>query len=476
MSGGENLNAESVFEKRDINDIYQEIQKVYLSDDRPWIIGYSGGKDSTVALQLTWYAISRLEKEKRNKPIYIISSNTLVESPVLLDRTTEMLSLINKASIEQNLPFRAEHVTPKTDNTFWVNLIGRGYPAPTKTFRWCTDRMKIRPADDFILNKVSKFGEVILILGVRKAESVTRAQVMSLHKIKNTLLSKHSKYPQAFVYTPIEDFSLDDVWTYLLQVKNPWGTNNRDLLAMYSGDKNGECPLVVDKSTSSCGNSRFGCWTCTVVSRDKTMENLVEGDEKWMKPMLDLRDELYKTTLPENKSQFRELVGRNGFLRYKSDGSGEISRGPYKLSYLKYFLKKLLEAQKKIQDEKDEHFMLIHERELHKIRYLWISEKGDWEDSLPKIYKEVMGKDLDWKKDDNVIFSKKEENILSNLCDKNSVSQDLVKELLKVEKEFNNMTRRSGIYGKIDSIFRKEWRSEEEILKSVNEEEMENEI
>lgn len=472
MSGGENLNVKSVFEDRTLEDVYSEIQKVYLSDDRPWIIGYSGGKDSTVALQLVWYAMTKLDENKRKKPIYVISSNTLVESPVLVERTTEMLSMINKSSIEQNLPFRAEHVIPKTLNTFWVNLIGRGYPAPTKNFRWCTDRLKIRPADDFILNKVSSFGEVILILGVRKAESVTRAQVMSLHKIKDTLLSKHSKYPQAFVYTPIENFSLDDVWAYLLQVKNPWGSSNRDLLAMYTGDKSGECPLVVDKSTGSCGNSRFGCWTCTVVSRDTSMENLVEGGETWMKPMLDLRDELYQTTLVERKAEFRELVGRNGHLRYKTNGDGGISRGPYKLSYLKEFIKKLLLAQKQIQKDKDKEFKLIHDRELHEIRRLWISEKGDWEDSLPKIFKDVMGYDLDWKVDDGNIFSEKENKLLDKICEEKEVSTKLVKELLKVEKEFSGMIRRSGIYKKIDQTFKKEWRTEEEILNAL---EVENE-
>lgn len=465
MSGGENLKAISVFEDRTINDIYDEIQKVYLSDDRPWIIGYSGGKDSTVALQLVWYAIKKLAPEKRKKKIFVISANTLVESPVLIERTTETMSMINKAAIEQSLPIMAEHVIPKTTNTFWVNVIGRGYPAPTKTFRWCTDRMKIRPADDFILNKVSKFGEVILILGVRKAESVTRAQVMSLHKINNTLLSKHSKYPQAFVYTPIENFTVDDVWTYLLQVKSPWGTNNRDLLSMYTGDKSGECPLVIDKSTSTCGNSRFGCWTCTLVSRDKTMENLIESSDPWMKPMLELRDELYLTTLPENKAECRELVGRNGYLRYKHDG--DIARGPYKLKYLQYFLTKLLKAQKKIQEEENESFKLIHEKELHEIRRLWITERGDWEDTLPKIYKKVFGKDLNWKIDDTKVFSTNEENLLQKLCQENDISKPLVKQLLDVEREYSFMTRRSGIFKKLEAVFNREWRTEEEILEKV---------
>ena len=477
MSGGENLNAESIFDYRTIDEIYEEIQKVYLSDDRPWIIGYSGGKDSSVALQLVWYAIQKLPVEKRNKEIYVISSNTLVESPVLLERTSEMLSMINKAAIEQSIPIRAEHITPKVENTFWVNLIGKGYPAPTKNFRWCTDRMKIRPADDFILEKVSKFGETILILGVRSAESITRKQVMELKKIKGSLLSRHSKYPQAFVYTPIEAFSLDDVWTYLLQVKNPWGANNRDLLSMYTGDKSGECPLVVDKSTGSCGNSRFGCWTCTVVSRDSTMENLVDSGEEWMRPMMEIRNKLYETTLPENKSKYRQLKSRAGYYRMKSDNSGKITHGPYKFEYSKQLLRSLLKAQKELEKNfTDKDFRIIYNNELHEIRRLWLTERGDWEDSLPKIYKEIMGTELDWIEDDTQIFSMKEKDLLDKICNENNLSLDLVRELFDVEKEFSGMVKRSGIYRKIDTVFNKDWRSVDEVIRDWENDSIEDKL
>ncbi|TKX46535.1 DNA phosphorothioation system sulfurtransferase DndC, partial [Halorubrum sp. ASP121] len=146
---------------------------------------------------------------------------------------------------------------------FWVNLIGRGYPAPNQNFRWCTERLKIDPADRFIENQVSEHGEVIVILGARKAESATREQVMEMHSIDGSVLSRHNKFANAFVYTPIEDWIVDDVWTYLIQaVENPWGKNNRDLAALYQ-EADDECPMVIDTKTPSCGNSRFGCWTCT---------------------------------------------------------------------------------------------------------------------------------------------------------------------------------------------------------------------
>lgn len=458
---------DSVFDHRSLKEIYSEIQKVYLSDKRPWVIGFSGGKDSTACVQLIWYALSELPPEKRDKPIYVISSDTLVESPILTSYIYSIHKKIIEEAQRQNMPFRAEIVTPTIQDTFWVLLLGKGYPAPQTMFRWCTDRMKIKPADQFILSKVNQFGEVILVLGVRKEESNTRAQVMSLYKIKDSLLSRHSRFPQAFVYTPVEDFTVDDVWTYLLQKRSPWGANNRELLSLYSSRNSGECPLVVDKTTPSCGGGRFGCWTCTVVTKDKSMETLVEDGERWLKPLLEIRDYLHMTTDPDKKAEFRDYKGMNGKIRIKNDGSGEIARGPYKLSFCKELLRKLLEAQKFIEKEKPgTDFKVIRPEELHAIRKLWMTEKGDWEDSLPKIYREVMGEDLDWVQDDAGSFSASENALLGKICNEHQIPMQLVVKLLDVERQIQGMTRRSSAYARIDAVLQEEWRSEEDVLKA----------
>jgi DNA sulfur modification protein DndC len=456
----------SVFDKHTLKDIYDEIRTVYKNDKRPWVIGYSGGKDSTTCVQLIWYALAELPLEERNKPVYIISSNTLVESPILLDYIVGIHQKLNEAAKKQQMPFIAQHVQPKNEDTFWVSLLGKGYPAPQRMFRWCTDRMKIRPADDFILNKVSEFGEVILVLGVRKDESTTRAQVMSLYKIKGSILSRHTRFPQAFVYTPIEGFTVDDVWTYLLQKKSPWEGNNRDLLSLYTTKSSGECPLVVDKTTPSCGGSRFGCWTCTVVSKDNSMQNLIDGGETWMKPLIDIRDYLHITTDPKRKAEFRDYKGRNGRVRFKNDGTGTIARGPYKLSFCKNLLRMLLEAQKKIEKEKPgTDFEVITPDEIHEIRKMWISERGDWEDSVPKIYREVMGKELNWVQDDLGSFTNGESALLNKVCSKHNLPTEIVIKLLGVEREIQGMTRRATAYSRIDAVLKQEWRTEEEVLK-----------
>jgi len=460
--------AQSVFDRRKLSEIYEEIRQVYLSDNRPWVIGLSGGKDSTTALQLVWYALSELPKEQRTKHVYVISSNTLVESPILLKHVGKIHELINKAAEEQEMPFSAQNVYPQVGDTFWVNLLGKGYPAPQNTFRWCTERLKIKPADKFILDKIDQFGEVTLILGVRSSESSTRAQVMSLYKIKGSLLSRHSRFPQTFVYTPIEDFTVDDVWTYLLQKKSPWGANNRELLALYTDKTSGECPLVVDKTTPSCGGSRFGCWTCTVVTQDKTMRALINDGQTWMKPLLEIRNYLFDTTDPERKAEVREFRGRTGQVRFKTDGSGDISRGPYKLSFCKELFRKLLEAQKAIEKEDpNTDFQIIIPEEIYEIRRLWIAERGDWQDSIPQIYREIMRKDLDWTYEDGVIFSDMENTMLENICKKHAIPTEMVMKLIDVERQIQGMTRRASAQIRIDKILRQEWRTEEEVLQEL---------
>jgi DNA sulfur modification protein DndC len=453
----------SIFDKHSLKDIHKEIQDVYLSDNRPWVIGYSGGKDSTTSLQLIWYAISELPVEKRTKAIHVIATDTLVETPVIVDFIDNTLSRISTKASECNLPFTIHRLKPLITQSFWVNLIGRGYAAPQQRFRWCTDRLKIEPANRFITEQISKYGEVVLVLGVRRQESATRAQVISLYELPNSVLSRHSKFPCAFVYAPIKEWSTDDVWAYLLQVPSPWGNDNRDLVALYRTAQ-GECPLVIDDSTPSCGNSRFGCWVCTVVTEDKSMKALIDSGETWLMPLLELRDLLAKTQDPNLKPFYREYKRKSGIVSFKSDGSGVISRGPYKMEFRKELLTKLLKAQNAISlNNPSRKLQLILPTELYEIRRIWKNEEGDWEDSVPKIYNEINHKDLDWLRDD-VAFSSKEKKLLSEICQRYNIPVELVTKLFDVELQSQGMTRRSSIYKKMNRIFSQEWRSEEELL------------
>ena len=453
----------SIFVHHPLEDIYDEIRKIYRQNTSPWVIGYSGGKDSTAVLQLVWYALADLPQEERSKPVYVLSSDTLVETPVMVDYIDQTLEQINSAADLQNLPFEAHKVKPQMEDTFWVNMIGKGYPAPNSRFRWCTDRLKIKPANTFILECVAKYGEAIVVLGVRKDESATRAQAMSLSKINGTVLRRHSTLPSAFVYAPIEDFSTNDVWSYLLNVPSPWGGQNRDLLALYRNAQAGECPLVIDTTTPSCGNSRFGCWVCTVVTKDHTMETLIDNGEEWMEPLLELRDFLASTQELTNKAKYRGHKRRGGQVSFKADG--DIARGPYRLDTCKEILRRLLMAQREVaRHSEGRDVCLIGKEELKEIRRIWRTERQDWQDSVPSIFRDVMRRDLDWPIDDAPRFSKSDYELLDLVCQSQDVPTDLVAKLLETERQFQGMKRRAGIFDRIEQILMENWSSEEEIL------------
>lgn len=467
------MTVESVFESRTLGDIYDEIRKVYLSDNRPWILGFSGGKDSTCMVQLVWHAVADLPGAKRQKRIYIISSDTLVESPKIVEQITNTLDSMEGAAKKENLPISTNLVRPEIKDSFWVCLLGLGYPAPSNSFRWCTERLKIRNADRFINDKVSEYGEAIVVLGTRKDESGSRAQLMNLYEIKGSYLSRHSKFAQTYVYTPLRDFITEDVWNYLLQNKNPWGGNNRDLLALYQNANAAECPLVVDSSTPSCGNSRFGCWVCTVVDKDKSMENLIDSGEDWMEPLLELRQELKDTQDPGKKLEIRDFKRRDGKVIFHTDGTEKITPGPYKIDFRKDFLKKLLKAQNSVRKNgPDPKMSLILEEEIHEIQRIWRMEQGDWENSAYQIYEEATGQKISQIQEDLGGFGSLEQEILNDVCVKNDVPKLLVSRLLHAEFDSQGMTRHSKVFTKIGKILSEEWRGEDklgEITKELKE-------
>ncbi len=469
---------ESVFEKTTLKEIYEEVRTVYLSDNRPWIIGFSGGKDSTCMAQLVWNALSELPTEKLQKNVYIISSDTLVESPKIVGRITSTLEKMEQASKKVQIPVSTNLLRPKISDTFWVSLLGLGYPAPTNLFRWCTDRLKIRNADRFIEEKVSEYGEAIVLLGTRKDESGSRQQLMNLYEIKGSYLSRHSKFAQTYVYTPLRDFITEDVWNYLLQNKNPWGDNNRDLLSLYQEANASECPLVVDTSTPSCGGGRFGCWTCTVVDRDKSMDSFMEGGEDWLEPLIDLRTELKETQDPEVRVKVREKKRRHGKVELFSDGTDQHTPGPYTLDFCKQFLEKLLKAQIRVRKEgPDPEMNLILNEEIHEIQRIWRMERGDWQNTAYQIYEKVTGKKLEQVKEDLGGFGQTEQELLQEVCQKHNISQVLISNLLNAEFETQGITRRSKVHGKIKKILSKEWREDfDEVMQDMIEERNEKEM
>lgn len=535
-----------------------DVQRVYCSDKRPWVIGYSGGKDSSAVMSLIYLALLGLKPEDRHKPVFVVSSDTLVETPVVVNHIKDSLRAIEKGAKRDNLPITCHKVIPKENQTFWSNLLGKGYPAPTRSFRWCTERMKIDPVSDFIKSKVSQFDEVIVVLGSRSQESASRAQVIAKHKIDGSRLARHTTLANAFIFTPIDTWGVDDVWKLLrlchlktqqtpygpkniwidkydLEWENPWGGKNLVLWNLYKDSSGqGECPMVIDETTPSCGNSRFGCWTCTVVTKDRAMESLIQNGEEWMAPLLEFRNKLAATNVPKDKDEYRNFKRRTGrvhdqvkklpwdvktpeaAIKYiKAEKRDELydtqefrivndtnnqplsieildgetvvetvtyqvdtkdlkerkawfwsryTPGPYWLKYRRQWLRQLLELDKKFKSEGRE-IELITQQELHAIRQEWIHDPNepDWDDSLPTIFKEVYGFDLDWVYDDNASFGKDDAQLITELCQDFNVEPEMIKKLIALEISMEGLSRRSGITNKIASLLKQDWGSLEDI-------------
>jgi len=202
-----------------------------------------------------------------------------------------------------------------------------------------------------------------------------------------------------------------------------------------------------------------------VVEKEKSMRALIDSGETWLQPLLEIRDLLAQTQDPRLKPFYREYKRKSGIVSFKSDGSGVISRGPYKLEFCKQLLTMVLKAQVDVRRKgPDPNKRLILPEELYEIRKIWRTERGDWEDSVPKIYREITGEDINWPRDD-VTFSSKEKSLLLEICGKRIVPIQLVMKLFDAELQAQGMSRRSSIYNKIDKILSEEWRTEEEIMR-----------
>jgi DNA sulfur modification protein DndC len=475
-------------------------QEIYLSDDLPWVIGYSGGKDSTATLQLVWNAIAQLPNEKRTKPIHVISTDTLVENPVVAIWVQNSLLAMGDAAKRQGMPIQPQRLMPALKDRFWVNLIGRGYPAPRPMFRWCTSRLKISASTKFITEVVDKHGEAILVLGSRKAESIARDRVLAKYENSTRdLLSRNSdsSLDRVWIYTPVATWTSDDVWEYLVTHENPWGYDNNDLFHMYRGaTPDAECPLVVDKSTPSCGDSRFGCFVCTMVSEDRSMQAMIQNDEekRWMAPLLTFRNNFLKTQGDRVHREFSRMGG-SLTLQYVDAGKGKeipspsrevevetekggqkvrehkqavLVHGPYTQSRREELLMELLRTQREVADQAPEsvgNFELISLEEIEEIRRLWVHEKHEFEDSVPMIYEHALGKPYPMAElDESTPFRPEDMRLLRTLCEsltseeatlKSELSAEYLhfrtmRELLHIQHGYRTAIRRVGLTEKLD--------------------------
>lgn len=433
--------------------IIEEMRLVYKHDRRPWMLGYSGGKDSTLLCQLVFEMLRTLPEKERNKKVYVVTSDTMVENPIVKDYMYRMNRAINAASKAEHLNIEAHILHPEIRHTFWSLVIGLGYPTPEAPgFRWCTDRLKINPSNKFTYDTIKKDGEIVILLGVRKAESAARSKSISSHEIDGKILSPHVSIPKAYVYNPLTKIENSVVWEYLLKddAQSAWGTDNKYLFSLYQGEPLGEEQSVVGEVDKDkipiTGNSRFGCWCCTMVKEDKSLQNFIDHGAEKLKDLRAFRNWLVDLRATPEARDWRR---RNGTVYFNAEG--EFGRGPFTLETRKTILRELLKLEDKTGYE------LITMDELKMIDKLWEDEGDLSRRALVDTYYEVRKERLPWDQFKHAKYDQETVDNINELCQKYEIPFDLVSKLLIAVDNTKFYTRSAVSAREVERIMNEGW-------------------
>lgn len=446
--------------------IKAEMKLVYLHDLRPWLIGYSGGKDSTLLCQLVFEMLMELPEEKRLKKVHIVTSDTMVENPIVKRYMHKMSNSINIASASKRLNVEAHIIYPEVRQSFWSLVIGLGYPTPEPPgFRWCTERLKINPMTNFTYNTIKQDGEVIILLGVRKSESAARSRSITAREIEGKILTPHNEIPRAYIYSPLSEIPNNIVWEYLLKGDgmSAWNTDNNYLYSLYQGDDLGEEQSVIgeiDKDKISVtGNSRFGCWICTMVKEDKSLKNFIDHGSEELIPLRDFRNWLLEFRRNPNARDYRR---RNGSVYLMANG--EFGRGPFTMESRGEILRRLLQL------EEDTGFDLITIEELKEIDKIWEDEGDLTRRALVDLYYEVKGTRLPWDRYKKAKYTESEVALIKELCQKYNVPFELMTKLL-IEVDNSKFFTHTAVSAKaVERVLNEGWLHYESIQEGLKNE------
>jgi DNA sulfur modification protein DndC len=325
--------------------IQKRLEKLFCRfKNKPIVVAFSGGKDSTFLLHHTLTILNRIETNQ----LVIVYADTLVENPVIHNYIITFLGKLKNYCRETKIDAEILITKPELRNTYWVNLIGKGYPLPNYRFRWCQDKLKIKP----IRKALMKFSDGIILVAVRNNESVNRKKSLE-RRLNNMELERNGLR----VFAPIFDIEEYDIWDFLMQNNAPWGENYESLLNLYK-DARGECPLIPEKGRfqNGCG-MRFGCWVCTVVREDKTLKNQAIKDEN-LKKLYEFRKFLIEVC--------NDIINRYPFRRNGQPASN--NKGVLSLETRKKLLQQLLLLEKSI------NYKLIQQEEIRIIKNIWKSD------------------------------------------------------------------------------------------------------
>ena len=381
--------------------------KLYLDekDKRDWAVAWSGGKDSTTVMGILVSVLEALPPEKRWRKVHAVMSDTKIENPELAAYMHNQVTKLNEYAKRKGLPIEATIVSRPVEKSYFVLTLGRGYFMPQNNGRgrWCTDRLKIEPQNEFLRAINPSF----ILIGTRMSESAKRR--MSIEKWTenpevDAKIGKHVSLPESRTFMVIADFTIDDVWQYLSENKLGW-TTTAEVRRLYK-EATGECginnPQGVEakaKNMEVCG-ARFGCWLCPVVLNDRSTEEMSKT-HAWMEPLTEWRVlqlkayGVYKPPRPKGQSRKErsaelrrweaisdriKLITKSGYNR--AGKRMKDGQGTFTVEARKWLFDRLMETQKYVNRMRKmeglEPLELISDEEIRIIRETWADDEANY--------------------------------------------------------------------------------------------------
>ena len=195
------------------------------------------------------------------------------------------------------------------------------------------------------------------------------------------------------------------------------------------------------------------------------MHAMIQNDEEkeWMLPLLELRNRLDPPKTPDGDRPLRDFRRMNGAVQLFHD---RPIPGPYKQNAREMWLRQVLEAQRHIRENGPNtvcDIELITLEELEEIRRIWVVEKHEIEDTLPRVFEEATGEAYPGGSlDDNLVMGATEMELLRDICESDELHFQLVRELLSVEKRHKSMLRRAGLFDALEASFYRNFYDNEE--------------
>jgi DNA sulfur modification protein DndC len=164
--------------------------------------------------------------------------------------------------------------------------------------------------------------DVVVSLGMRKNESEQRNRSLVESGNGNWQMQREGR-GQYRLYLPILDLNIAEVWDAVFMLDEPASVDATILERLYK-DASGECPVIKAPNAQPCASGRFGCWTCTVVRKDKSSKKLIEAGYDNLRPFLQFRDWLAHVRNDPKRRWPQRRNGRAGLGPFTLEARKEI--------------------------------------------------------------------------------------------------------------------------------------------------------